>query len=119
MKLRLKALEEEVAKDDVVLTETQVEASERAQFEREAHGEIETEHPDYLGSQDTLCVGTLKGVERVYQQTFVDTYCKVAIVLTDHLKDRALPFLGEHSVRVIQMLTDRRTEFCSKPSEHR
>jgi hypothetical protein len=32
----------------------------------------------YLGSQDTFYVGTLKGVGRIYQQTFVDTYSKVA-----------------------------------------
>ena len=37
------------------------------------HGEIETEHPGYLGSQDTFFVGTLKGVGRIYQQSFVDT----------------------------------------------
>jgi hypothetical protein len=43
-----------------------------------AAGEIETAHPGYLGSQDTFYVGTLKGVGRIYQQTFVDTYSKVA-----------------------------------------
>jgi hypothetical protein len=42
-------------------------------------GEIETAHPGYLGSQDTFYVGTLKGVWRIYQQTFVDTYSKVAL----------------------------------------
>jgi hypothetical protein len=31
-----------------------------------AHGEIETGHPGYLGSQDTFYVGPLKGVGRVY-----------------------------------------------------
>ena len=31
----------------------------------------------YLGSQDTFYVGTLKGVGRVYQQTFIDTYSAV------------------------------------------
>jgi hypothetical protein len=31
-----------------------------------------------LGSQDTFYVGTIKGVGRIYQQTFVDTYSKVA-----------------------------------------
>jgi hypothetical protein len=70
--------------------------------EKEAHGEIETEHPGYLGSQDTYYVGTLKGVGRIYQQTFVDTYSKVAIVklydrkhaitAADALNDRVLPF---------------------------
>ena len=44
----------------------------------EAWGEIDTEHPGYLGSQDTFYVGTLKGVGRVYQQTYIDTYAKLA-----------------------------------------
>jgi len=35
-------------------------------------------HPGYLGSQDTFYVGTMKGVGRIYQQTFIDTYAKVA-----------------------------------------
>ena len=39
----------------------------------EAWGEIDTAHPGYLGSQDTFYVGTLKGVGRVYQQTYIDT----------------------------------------------
>jgi hypothetical protein len=39
-----------------------------------AEGEIETEHPGYLGSQDTFYIGNIKGVGRIYQQTFIDTY---------------------------------------------
>jgi len=77
-KLRLKALEAKMAQKGLVLTEEQLAALERAKQEKEAHGEIETEHPGYLGSQDTFYVGTLKGVGRIYQQTFIDTYCKVA-----------------------------------------
>ena len=38
------------------------------------------DHPGYLGAQDTYYVGTLKGVGRIYQQTVVDTYTKVAFV---------------------------------------
>lgn len=34
-------------------------------------------HPVYLGSQDTFYMGTLKGVGRINQQTFVDTYSMV------------------------------------------
>jgi len=75
---RLRALEKHIAETGTVLTESQVQALERKKEEQEAHGEIETEHPGYLGSQDTFYVGTLKGVGRVYQQTFVDTYSKVA-----------------------------------------
>ena len=61
-----------------MLTEDQLAALERAKQEKQAHGQIETEHPGYLGSQDTFYVGTLKGVGRIYQQTFIDTYSKVA-----------------------------------------
>ncbi len=32
----------------------------------------------YLGAQDTFYVGTLKGVGRIYQQTYIDTYAKTA-----------------------------------------
>ena len=32
---------------------------EKAQQEKESHGEIETEHPGYLGSQDSFFVGTM------------------------------------------------------------
>lgn len=77
-KQRLKALEEKVAKEGIILTESQVQALERKKLDDEACGEIDTAHPGYLGSQDTFYVGTFKGVGRVYQQTYVDTYSKVA-----------------------------------------
>lgn len=77
-KKRLKALEAKSAAEGLVLTEDQVAALERARQEKEAHGEIETHHPGYLGAQDTYYVGTIKGVGRIYQQTFIDTYSKVA-----------------------------------------
>ena len=103
-------------------------AIERKQEEKQAHGEIETEHPGYLGSQDTFYVGTLKGVGRVYQQTYVDTYCKVAhaklytsktpITAADLLNERVLPFYEEHELPVLRILTDRGTEYCGKPEHH-
>ena len=62
---RLRNLEKHIAETGEVLTESQLQALERKQEEKEAHGEIETEHPGYLGSQDTFYVGTLKGVGRV------------------------------------------------------
>lgn len=72
------ALERHVAETGEVLTEAQVSALEKRQDDDIAHGEIETTHPGYLGSQDTFYVGTIKGVGGVYQQTFVDTYSKWA-----------------------------------------
>ncbi|GAB2653247.1 hypothetical protein GCM10027036_03150 [Flavihumibacter cheonanensis] len=61
-----------MAQEGIVLTEAQMMALERKKEQREAHGEIETEHPGYLGSQDTYYVGNIKGVGRIYQQTFID-----------------------------------------------
>lgn len=127
-KKRLVALEKKSAEEGLVLTEDQVAALERKKDDDVACGEIETAHPGYLGSQDTFYVGTLKGVGRVYQQTFVDTYSKVAacklyttktpITAADLLNDRVLPLFESHGMNVIRMLTDRGTEYCGKAENH-
>lgn len=127
-KKRLSALESHVAQTGEVLTEMQVQALERKQEDDVAHGEIETAHPGYLGSQDTFYVGTIKGVGRIYQQTFVDTYSKWAaaklyttktpITAADLLNDKVLPFFVEQGMGLIRILTDRGTEYCGKPESH-
>jgi len=125
---RLKRLEARVAEEGLILTEAQLMAMERKQERRESFGEIETEHPGYLGSQDTYYVGNIKGVGRIYQQTFIDTYSRVAfaklyetkhaITSADLLNDRVLPFFEEHQIPLLRILTDRGTEYKGKPEYH-
>jgi len=125
---RLKALEAKAAQEHIVLTEEQLRAMERAREEKEAHGEIETAHPGYLGAQDTYYVGTIQSVGRIYQQTFLDTYTKVvfaklydrknALVAADMLNDRVLPFFEEQKVPLLRVLTDRGTEYCGQREHH-
>ena len=89
---------------------------------------IDTAHPGYLSSQDTFYVGTLKGVGRVYQQTYIDTYAKVALVklyktktpitAADMLNDKVLPFYEQHALPVLRILTDRGTEYCGRADRH-
>lgn len=127
-KNRLKALEARMTADGIILTEAQVQALEKKKLDDEACGEIETAHPGYLGSQDTFYVGTLKGVGRIYQQTYVDTYAKVAqaklyttktpITAADMLNDKVLPFYEEHDLPVLRILTDRGTEYCGRADKH-
>jgi hypothetical protein len=61
-------------------------------------------------------------VGRIYQQTIIDTYTKVAFAeLYDHKaqitaadlhNDRVLPFFDVHRVKLCRVLTDRGIEYC-------
>lgn len=125
---RLKALSAKVNQEGIILTDEQVAALERAKAEKVAQGEIETHHPGYLGAQDTYYVGNIKGVGHIYQQTFIDTYSKVAfaklydrknaLVAADTLNDKIVPFFEQNDIRLLRVLTDRGTEYCGNREEH-
>jgi len=127
-KKRLKALEQKIALEGFILNDAQVAALEKKKDDDVTCGEIETAHPGYLGSQDTFYVGNMKGVGRIYQQTYVDTYSKVAhcklyttktpITAADVLNDKVLPFYQANGFSVLRILTDRGTEYCGKVEQH-
>jgi transposase InsO family protein len=126
--LRLKRLEKWAAEKGHVLTESQVQALEKAKEEKEAHGEIETYHPGFLFGQDTFYVGYIKGIGKIYQQTGIDTYSnvgfakvyteKTAVTAADFLNDKVLPFLDSHNLPLLRVLTDRGTEYCGLRESH-
>jgi hypothetical protein len=70
----------------------------------------------------------LKGVGRIYQQTFVDTDSKVAcaklydrkpsLTAADLLNDQVVPFCEEHEVPLSRILPDRGTEYGGSPDSH-
>ena len=98
---------------------------EKAKSEKEAHGEFESDVGAIAAPRRTSTVGNMKGVGRIYQQTFIDTYAKVALA---KLYDRKTPTTAAdlddcngavlddaREARLCRMPTDRGTEYCWEP----
>lgn len=89
---------------------------------------VEAPYPGYLGCQDTYFVGTLKGVGRVYAQTFVDAnnswsaaklyLSKIPMTAVDLLHDRVLPVYEAAGIALERVLTDNGREYCGRPLHH-
>lgn len=128
LKKRLTALEAKMAQEGIVLTEAQLQILEKRKEANEAHGQIETEHPGYLGCQDTYYVGNFKGIGKVYGQVFIDSYSRVAdvklyedktaLTSADMLNDRIIPWYDEQGVPILRVLTDRGSEYKGKIENH-
>lgn len=65
---------------------------------------------------------------KIFQQTFIDTYTRVAfakvydrknaLVAADMLNDKVLPFYQSQDVQLLRILTDRGTEYCGAREHH-
>ena len=102
MKKRLKALEAKVAQEGFGPDRRPAGRLGEAQTDKEAHGEFESECPGYCGAGHVLRRHP-EGGRTHLQQTFIDTYSKVALAklsdrktplaAADLLNDRVVPFL--------------------------
>jgi hypothetical protein len=124
----LTVLEAKMAQEGLVLTEAQLRVLESKKENLEAQGEIESMHPGYLGCQDTYYVCNFKGIGRVYGQTYIDSYTRVAdaklytqktaIAAAEMGNDLVFPFYQEQGVEILRILTDRGREYKGKLENH-
>jgi transposase InsO family protein len=126
---RLLWLERRVAERGGPLTEQVLKLlRQHAHQTVDPQAHIEAPVPGYLGCQDTYYVGSLKGVGRVYAQTFIDANAavgfaklylsKVPMTAVDLLHDRVLPFYEAQGLPLQRVLTDNGREYCGRPLHH-
>ena len=111
-----------------MLTEAQLVALEKAKTEKEAV--FESEHPGTAAPRTRSMSATFKGVGRVYQQTFIDTYSKGSLVPSSMIADPdhggIRSTIGSVSVlrppggqAAAGVLCDRGSEYCRQPGAAR
>jgi hypothetical protein len=91
------------------------------------HEELE-ESPGYCCAQAVYCVGTLKGLGQIFQQTFIDTYSNIGfaalypqdtpIAGVDFLNQRVFPFFEQQGVALRQIVTDCGPDYCGMAERH-
>jgi len=114
-------LETEYGQKAIELTAEQVRFVEKQNPAfRERH--IESCRPGELLSQDTVTVGSIKVIGRIYLHVVVDTYssyafgflhtCRKPEAAVAVLHNDVLPFYADHDLPVSTVLTDHGREFC-------
>ena len=114
-------LETEYGQKAIELTAEQVRFVEKQNPAfRERH--IESCRPGELLSQDTVTVGSIKVIGRIYLHVVVDTYSSYAFgflhtsrkpeAAVAVLHNDVLPFYADHGLPVSSVLTDNGREFC-------
>jgi transposase InsO family protein len=73
-------------------------------------------------------VGNIKGVGHIYQQTFIDTYTKVAfcklydrknaLAAADMLNDVVVPFFDDREIPLLRIMTDCGSGYCGNREHH-
>lgn len=126
-KLRIAALEAKRAQDGVVPTAAQWLALEKASLHETPPDPWESKYPGQRGTQDAFYVGSPEGPGRLYQQSFIDVYSKLAFVklysrneawtAIDLLRDRVMPFFEASQIPLCRVLTGRGSAYCGDP-EH-
>ena len=122
-------LDKEVMEGRGVMTENAIKAVRRLKaLEQATDNHVEVSRPGELLSQDLYCVGSIKGIGRIYTQAAVDCFTSMAFVRLCTNKrpmdalalvhEKILPFYDSHDVTVGAILTDGGREYCGRADKH-